>query len=146
MHYCCLVDGACSNNGRFDAYAEGSYAIYTSDEALHPSALNERTPLVHNSRFSIPLSGRRSTNNAAEAMSLLNLVMELNRLNAFQPENVVTIYTDSELTINHFYGIYRLRDQTLKQIHSSIKRELAGNTVVLDWISGDVMKETIIGH
>lgn len=128
------------------AKAEGSYAIYVSSETLTLEELHQREPAVHNSRFSLPLTGKRSTNNAAEAMSLLNLVMDLNRIHAFGPDSEVLVHMDSNLTINHFYGLYQLKDQTLRSIHSQIKKALGPNVITLKWIPGEVMKKTIIGH
>lgn len=146
MHCYCLVDGACPNNGRYTAEAFGSYAIYLTDEEVAVEDLINLTPLHHEEMFQIPLNGKRATNNAAEAMALLTLIMELKRRHLLGPQVKVFVYMDSQLTINHFYGLYRLRDQSLKQIHTLIKKELNGFRFTLDWISGDKMKGTIIGH
>lgn len=143
--YICLVDGACSNNGKYEAEASGSFAIYETSYEVPADRLWDYTPIVHNKRFSIPLTGRQSTNNAAEAVALLTLIMELDRLGALGRHEIL-VYSDSQLTINQFYGVYRINNQALKKIHGQIKNALKGRTIKLAWISGETMKSTIINH
>ena len=149
-HWYCYVDGACSNNGRLNAEASGSYAIYKCGQGvtMGHGFLARQTPFMHNSRFDLPLVGKRPTNNAAEAMSLLMLLQELSRQGAMHVDNKITVFMDSEITINHFYGIYCCKNGLLKQIHSTIRNVMkpCAADFALTWISGVDMKQTIIGH
>ena len=149
-HWYCYADGACSSNGKLDAKASGSYAIYKcggSEEVGH-EALMTQTPYLFNSKFDLPFTNKRPTNNAAEVTSLLMLLQELNRLGAMCKGNKITVYMDSEITINHFYGIYRCKNGLLKAMHENISKVMAKCEAefALMWVSGELMKQTIIGH
>ena len=153
IKYICYCDGGCNGNGTNGASAIGSYAIYrwyTEDPKVHPHhvTLNENDkPLVHESRIPLAIEGRH-TNNIAEIKALQLLLMRLDHMHILQ-EQVVEIYSDSELIINQFYGVFGIKNQYLQKIHMEIKDFLATHkpfNLELLWISGDKMKRTIIGH
>lgn len=158
--YYCYVDGGCTDNGKYNARAMGSYAVYRMGygvEVTH-EMLKRQTPFLLEHRFTLPFSGQRATNNMAEATSLYMLLMELNRNKILRNNNEIIIYMDSQLTINHFYGINKITKDYLIDIHAKIKgfldKALATSivengekfTLSLHWISGVLMKETVIQH
>jgi ribonuclease HI len=148
IHYC-YVDGACSNNGKVDAVAEGSYAIYVAEGDMTHEMLSKMTPTKFEHRTRFALNNVRPTNNVAEAMAVLSLLTELKRLKAFDEGARVVIYCDSELTVNQLAGLYKIKNKTLKDIHAKIKTLLADQyttNIRLEWISGDFMKQTILNH
>lgn len=59
----------------------------------------------------------KQTNNYAEYMGLYMGMMEAKTLNI----NHLTIYGDSQLVIRQCSGIYKVKNQTLKQIYTKIK-------------------------
>lgn len=76
MDYLVYIDGFCKGNGRRDAEAGGSFAVYKLGhddkigDKLH-ARLAMRTPLYHDREFTVVVPDRdHATNNFAEATSL----------------------------------------------------------------------------
>lgn len=86
------VDGGCHDNGGPRSQAYGSYQI------------GEAVPV----RFDLPGA---STNNQAEYGALLQL------LAALRTERCpITVYMDSQLVVNQFWGHWRINDARLRQL------------------------------
>lgn len=156
--YIVYADGGCSP--REGAY--GSFAIYklgdnvavprTDIEHLELPANSEL--LVHESKFDV--HGVRQTNNVAEITALHMAISWL--LNERKPrhQDDVHVYMDSELTLRQVQGLYKVKNPFLLRLHRSfhdmIKAELARSgydaykRIRFHWISGVLMKETIIAH
>ena len=127
----------------------GSYAIYVAEDGLTHEMLAAMTPTKLEHRLRFALNNVRPTNNVAEAMAVLSLLTELVRCSAINEDTKVVIYCDSELTINQLAGIYKVKNQALKVIHNNIQKLLSGlytKNIHLEWIPGDMMKQTVINH
>lgn len=167
------VDGGCPDNGRQAKIMFGSYIVYD----LTGSFIDVQAPGIHEQLFPLPTlledirfdltsaiksagvvrtSPQKTTNNSAEALSLLCLLSELGSKKLLVPGNEVTIFMDSELTMYQVLRLYQVRQPHLKAIHTHIQAIFAKHhgvyrtplTDVVDfkWIPGDTMKQTKIGH
>jgi len=109
--YICYVDGGCQGNGGSNPKAYGSYMIFKG-----------KTKIAGESRFSLvsassKLHPGRPTNNMAESLSINKALSHINYLNILSDiNNIVTIRSDSELTIYQIKGIYKIKDPQLLQI------------------------------
>ena len=163
MNYLVYCDGACSNNGNaLDAVASGSFAAYMLGESakysddIHEKLMHEK-PIIHKSRFSISLLGEGpATNNVAEATTLGVAISWLIENNLLVQENTVHVCMDSQLILTQMIGMAKVRNTRLRMIYQGIYANLARASekvgynvepvIHFHWISGDLMKQTIIGH
>ena len=126
--YTAYVDGGCPGNGWPEAVIMfGSYIIYDA----------EQNEIERNIEFDLN-HPKKCTNNMAETLSLEALLMRVNNWN-YQP---ISIYMDSQLVVNQFNGVYRVKDRYLKRV---LDRMPKPSGVSLSWISGNEMKR-ILGH
>ena len=171
--YCAYVDGGCPNNGRQAQSMFGSYLVYdvTGKGFSHDTPgiheeLKAHHPIFSNLNFDLTVKvlgdvpadskPKKVTNNSAEALSLLCLLMELDSQGVLSPNNKVIIFMDSELTMYQVMGIYKVKQPHLKVIHANIRKlfnklkkkygDGMKEIIGFHWISGDQMKETAIGH
>lgn len=109
--YTCYVDGGCTNNGKCNASAYGSYKIFKNDN---------KEDLVHEDcLFGLGGLGRvgRATNNMAEGVSINKLLTYLLSSDLVSEEDIkIVINSDSELLINQIKGIYKTKKANMKQI------------------------------
>lgn len=159
MYYLVYADGACENNGRTDACIEGSFAVYEFEEeqVIDHSSLFGKPPLYHAQRHRlVPFEGKVPTNNMAEALTLHMALSWACENNVLRPDNLVHIFMDSELVLRQFTGSYVTRNATLFRIYRKIydmladySRKIGDNVekfIRLDWVSGEIMKKSVIGH
>lgn len=170
MDYLVYVDGLCKRNGSSDAEAGGSFAVYRRekgekvDDSLHDSLHNSlharlarRMPLYHDSEFAVVVSGQeQATNNYAEAVSLQTAIAWLISGGLLVQGNTIHICMDSQLVLNQIVGMYKTKKIHLKKIYMSIYDMLdkhskaigtnAEKLIAFHWISGDVMKASVIAH
>lgn len=127
-NYVAYVDGGCPGNGRPYAFPMfGSYIIY-----------NKQGDVVEeNIKFDIH-HPKRWTNNLAEVMALESLLTRVNN-SGYHP---IDVYMDSQLIVNQFNGVYRVKDASLKKVFNRMPKV---SNLNLFWVSGDRMKE-ILGH
>ena len=150
------TDGGCYRNGGNDPRAYGSYAMYDVTKALENYAyldaeyVAQCTPQDSCYRFDVT-SEYRSTNNLAEAVSLLTTVMYIKQRKLCN-KGCVVINMDSDLVLKQVQGIYRTRNSALRKIYEEIRKLLKGmgnpeKSGVLNFnkISGKWMKQ-ILGH
>lgn len=162
MDYLVYVDGLCKRNGSSDAEAGGSFAVYRLekgekvDDSLHVR-LARRMPLYHDSEFAVVVSGQeQATNNYAEAVSLQTAIAWLISGGLLVQGNTIHICMDSQLVLNQIVGMYKTKKIHLKKIYMSIYDMLdkhskaigtnAEKLIAFHWISGDVMKASVIAH
>ena len=163
------MDGGCPNNGRQASTMFGSYVVYE----ITGRFIDAKSPEIHEQLSHIPVFSeairfdltsaiseqdkpQKNTNNSAEALSLFCLLSELHNKKLMVPGNEITIFMDSELTINQVLKLYQIKQPHLKAIHRNIDALLDKfnkkykinftNVIHFEWISGDVMKQTRIGH
>ena len=174
MDYLVYVDGLCKRNGSSDAEAGGSFAVYRLekgekvDDSLHDSLHNSlhdslharlarRMPLYRDSEFAVVVSGQeQATNNYAEAVSLQTAIAWLISSGLLVQGNTIHICMDSQLVLNQIVGMYKTKKIHLKKIYMSIYDMLdkhskaigtnAEKLIAFHWISGDVMKASVIAH
>lgn len=162
MDYLVYVDGLCKRNGSNDAEAGGSFAVYRLekgekvDDSLH-ARLARRMPLYHDSEFAVVVSEQeQATNNYAEAVSLQMAIAWLISGGLLVQGNTIHICMDSQLVLNQIVGMYKTKKIHLKKIYMSIYDMLdkhskaigtnAEKLIAFHWISGDVMKASVIAH
>ena len=162
MDYLVYVDGLCKRNGSSDAEAGGSFAVYRLekgekvDDSLHVR-LARRMPLYHDSEFAVVVSEQeQATNNYAEAVSLQTAIAWLISGGLLVQGNTIHICMDSQLVLNQIVGMYKTKKIHLKKIYMSIDDMLdkhskaigtnAEKLIAFHWISGDVMKASVIAH
>lgn len=162
MDYLVYVDGLCKRNGSSDAEAGGSFAVYRLekgekvDDSLH-ARLVRRMPLYHDSEFAVVVSEQeQATNNYAEAVSLQTAIAWLISGGLLVQGNTIHICMDSQLVLNQIVGMYKTKKIHLKKIYMSIYDMLdkhskaigtnAEKLIAFHWISGDVMKASVIAH
>lgn len=162
MKYLAYADGACSNNGRMNAEIEGSFAVYRLSPQLEKitnevhSALFGETPLYHANRISLVApKGAHPTNNLAEALTLHAALAWICANNLLMKGNSVTVFMDSQVVLFQMTGMYRAKNH-MRAIYQRIYQMLgnhAGKTgcpvedvLKFDWIPGDLMKASVIGH
>ena len=162
MDYLVYVDGLCKRNGSSDAEAGGSFAVYRLekgekvDDSLHVR-LARRMPLYHDSEFAVVVSEKeQATNNYAEAVSLQTAIAWLISGGLLVQGNTIHICMDSQLVLNQIVGMYKTKKIHLKKIYMSIYDMLdkhskaigtnAEKLIAFHWISGDVMKASVIAH
>lgn len=162
MDYLVYVDGLCKRNGSRDAEAGGSFAVYRLekgekvDNGLH-DRLARRMPLYHDSEFAVVVSDQdQATNNYAEAVSLHTAISWLISSGLLTDGNTIHICMDSQLVLNQVVGMYKTKKIHLKKIYMSIYDMLgkhgkaigmnAEKLITFHWISGDVMKASVIAH
>ena len=162
MDYLVYVDGLCKRNGSSDAEAGGSFAVYRLekgekvDDSLHVR-LARRMPLYHDSEFAVVVSEQeQATNNYAEAVSLQTAIAWLISGGLLVQGNTIHICMDSQLVLNQIVGMYKTNKIHLKKIYMSIYDMLdkhskaigtnAEKLIAFHWISGDVMKASVIAH
>lgn len=162
MDYLVYVDGLCKRNGSSDAEAGGSFAVYRLEkgekvgDSLHVR-LARRMPLYHDSEFAVVVSEQeQATNNYAEAVSLQTAIAWLISGGLLVQGNTIHICMDSQLVLNQIVGMYKTKKIHLKKIYMSIYDMLdkhskaigtnAEKLIAFHWISGDVMKASVIAH
>lgn len=162
MDYLVYVDGLCKRNGSSDAEAGGSFDVYRLekgekvDDSLHVR-LARRMPLYHDSEFAVVVSEQeQATNNYAEAVSLQTAIAWLISGGLLVQGNTIHICMDSQLVLNQIVGMYKTKKIHLKKIYMSIYDMLdkhskaigtnAEKLIAFHWISGDVMKASVIAH
>ena len=99
-HVKCYVDGGCRGNP-----GPGAIGILICDASNHE--LDSHSECIGH-----------TTNNRAEYMAVikgLNLCAKFTRRR-------VTVFCDSQLVINHMNGIWRLKDETLRNLFLELKR------------------------
>ena len=160
MDYLVYVDGLCKRNGSSEA--GGSFAVYRLekgekvDDSLHVR-LARRMPLYHDSEFAVVVSEQeQATNNYAEAVSLQTAIAWLISGGLLVQGNTIHICMDSQLVLNQIVGMYKTKKIHLKKIYMSIYDMLdkhskaigtnAEKLIAFHWISGDVMKASVIAH
>lgn len=162
MQYIVYVDGFCKGNGRSDAKAGGSFAVYKLEDgdmindALHQK-LRGIPPLYHDREFSVVVMEKEhATNNYAEATALRTAISWLISGGLLIPGNRIHICMDSQLVLNQVSGLYKTRSDHLRKIYQSIYALLgqhekkigmnAEKLISFHWISGDIMKASVIAH
>ncbi|MBR4608758.1 MAG: hypothetical protein IKO41_21440 [Lachnospiraceae bacterium] len=160
MKYLIYADGACPRNGRRGARTQGSFAVYIlKDSEVYSNALHERLagvpPLHHESRFDIVPAGQ-VTNNMAEAQALCTAIVWACSNGLFGCDNEIHICMDSKLILSQFLGVYKTKESHLMAVYRKIydilgqqSKKLGCNVeklVHLHWISGEVMKASVIAH
>jgi ribonuclease HI len=163
MNYLIYADGACQGNGNSDAEAQGSFAVYrladgpvVVNDELHERLASAR-PLHHDARFAVlPAGNGRGTNNMAEATALYTALAWACDNNLLEPGNEVHVCMDSQLILSQFMGVYRTREQHLRQVYTRTYDMLARQSakvgcdveklIHLHWITGKVMKASVIAH
>jgi len=160
--YAAYVDGGCPGNGHHACSMFGSFVVYDTThhivDVTH-EGLREMEPLMENLRFDVSMrvpsdmfTGRKVTNNAAEALSIACLLIELREAKMLTPNNMVTVYSDSKLVINQLLGMYKVNHQHLRQIYKYIhtimrpKKYNPWKALCIEWIPGETMKESRLGH
>ncbi len=158
MRYLIYADGACPGNGKADARMEGSFAVYKigAGEPDHAALALERPKWFFPRLSFLPAPGQRSTNNVAEACTLRQTMLWALKEGLFTEDNHLTICMDSQLVIYQFSGLYKTKSQQIREIYQSIYRafkehkEQTGidpeKLFTLEWISGETMKASVIGH
>lgn len=113
MDYLVYIDGFCKGNGKRDAEAGGSFAVYKLGhddkigDKLH-ARLAMRTPLYHDREFTVVVPDRdHATNNFAEATSLRTAISWLIASGLLVQGNTIHICMDSQLVLNQVTGMYR---------------------------------------
>ena len=155
--YVLSVDGGCPKNGTHEADTMfGSFAIYKFKKPcivnsdLH-KLLQRREPMFFVSR-ALLVSTKRNTNNLAEARTLQFVITWLYSRKLFKPDNKFHIVMDSKLVLSQFVGVTQVKNVHLKKIYMTIYNLLGSldydvdSTINLHWISGDLMKQSVIGH
>lgn len=160
MRYIAYCDGAFSAKS---GAGEGSFAVYTlaPDEEFDVDGvharLEERQPIYHAARFSVCSPGCVSmTNNIAEARTLQTAICWLLENGALSRDNRVHLFMDSRCVICQFTGMYQVRKGYLltiyREIHAMLSDHAKRNNLYmpdilrLHWISGELMKRTVISH
>lgn len=163
MRYITYADGACSNNGRSNAKIEGSFAVYAvesqdlSGQFTDHASLIGKEPLYFASRITLLIpKGGRPTNNLAEALTLHAAIAWLCGNDILAKHNDVTICMDSQMVLYQMSGLYKTRNGPMREVYQRIHDLLrkqgkkAGcrmeEILHLDWIPGELMKSTVIGH
>ena len=162
MQYLVYVDGFCKGNGRSDAVAGGSFAVYKLDGGdTVNSTIHEKlcgvTPLYHDKEFAVVVADKEhATNNYAEATALRTAIVWLITGGVLIPGNKIHICMDSQLVLNQIAGLYKTRSSHLRKIYQSIYAMLekhgesigmnAEKLISFHWISGDIMKASVIAH
>jgi hypothetical protein len=193
--YIVLADGFCKNNGYVNSECGGSFIIYKIGENDPHCTQDTLTKLIQtinrctknnkdsqnnliqllntlctdehiiseNLLFSLH---NTSTNNGAEANTLLMVLSEINTLKLITPGNKIIVCMDSELTINQTTGLYKINNTELRNVHKSIQTMLKSwdnqlrkfhiegvggypklnEIFTLLYIPGDVMKKTRVDH
>jgi ribonuclease HI len=172
--YCAYVDGGCPSNGKNANMMFGSFIIYDlkdcslniNDQNFHAALTFEQEPIIKKLRFNLTVSqcipkeveyaAKKITNNTAETLSFLCLLIELKNNLILHKDNFVTVFMDSELVIKQVTGLYGVKQPHLKRIHQYISKLISEikmqfkcditDLMHLQWISGEVMKQTVIGH
>lgn len=162
MEYLVYVDGFCKGNGKRDAKAGGSFAVYKLGQddrigaGLH-ARLATRMPLYHDREFIVVVPDRdHATNNFAEAASLRTAIAWLITSGLLVHGNTIHICMDSQLVLNQVTGMYKTNKLHLRKIYMSIydmlekhSRSIGENAeklISFHWISGDIMKASGIAH
>ena len=155
MQYLIYADGS-----YHDKIADGSFAVYliSDDECidlLHSTLKNEQ-PLHISRRIRFAHDSKKTTNNFAEASILQAVIIWCCSNNVFEQDIVVHICMDSQLVLGQFVGLSKTNSKKLKNIYCSIYNLLATKSSQLNkkldqllkfhWVSGKVMKASIIGH
>jgi ribonuclease HI len=171
--FAAYVDGGCPNNGKKAKTMYGSYVVYDitdmethpSDPEIHSELLNA-APVFENLKFDLMArmygdnhagyAVKKVTNNTAEAMSLLLLLTDLNAKQMLVPNTEIHIFMDSDLIMHQVTGIYKIKQQHLKNIHNNIRKilqqahtrygERVSELINFIKISGDTMKASRIAH
>ena len=85
-------------------------------------------------------------------VSFKNVVFKLRAKRYIEDGQVdpnVVIYMDSQLTINQYTGLWKVKDRILKEIHREFKYYLdqhdLSRSFSLGWIPNELMKE-VLGH
>ena len=150
----CVVycDGACRRNGKSDAEAEGSFAVYdVGRHAAITPELHERLrtekPLHFEHRFAVVAD--RPTNNLAEATALEAALRWCKANGLINNNNEIHICMDSQLVLSQFLGVYQTRSPALRAVYQRIYAMLGKENeraIHLHWIRGEVMKASILAH
>ena len=103
------------HNGVADLYVDGAADLHTKTAGIGGAIFMNGREIIS---FSEPLIDK--TNNEAEYMAMIKGVhvsLELNITN-------LDIYSDSELIVNQINGKYKVKNDRMKQLHSSVMFEL----------------------
>ncbi len=75
-----------------------------------------------------------ATNNVAEYMAFLVAMYEVKRILSERKLSVskLTVYSDSELLVKQWNGIYRVRDKRIKKIQDEIKKVVGHVNVLIE--------------
>lgn len=158
MRYIIYADGACSNNGRQNAKIEGSFAVYDlAGIEINHAKLIGKEPIYFASRMTLLVpKGGRPTNNLAEALTLHAAIAWLCANSILAKSNDVTICMDSQMVLYQMSGLYKTRNGPMREVYQRIHGLLAQqgkkagcrmeDILHLDWIPGELMKSTVIGH
>ena len=132
MQYLVYVDGFCKGNGRSDAVAGGSFAVYKLDGGdTVNSTIHEKlcgvTPLYHDKEFAVVVADKEhATNNYAEATALRTAIAWLITGGVLIPGNKI-----------HY---------AMLEKHGESIGMNAEKLISFHWISGDIMKASVIAH
>ena len=110
-----LIKAPEKNNGVADLYVDGAADLHTKTAGIGGAISINGQEIMS---FSEPLIDK--TNNDAEYMAMIkgvHLSLELNITN-------LDIYSDSELIVNQINGKYKVKNDRMKQLHSSVMFEL----------------------
>lgn len=160
MRYIVYADGACSNNGRQNAKIEGSFAVYEvtdNSQSFDHASLVGKDPFYFAPRITLLVpEGGRPTNNLAEALTLHTAITWLCGSGILSKPNDVTIYMDSQMVLYQMSGLYKTKNGSIREVYQRIHGLLAQqgkkagckmeDILHLDWIPGELMKSTVIGH
>jgi ribonuclease HI len=103
------------HNGVADLYVDGAADLHTKTAGIGGAIFMNGKEIIS---FSEPLIDK--TNNEAEYMAMIKGVhvsLEINIANLY-------IYSDSELIVNQINGKYKVKNDRMKQLHSSVMFEL----------------------
>ena len=110
-----LIKTSEEHNGVADLYVDGAADLHTKTAGIGGVISINGQEIIS---FSEPLIDK--TNNEAEYMAMIkgvNVSLELNITNLY-------IYSDSELIVNQINGKYKVKNDRMKQLHSSVMFEL----------------------
>jgi len=110
-----LIQTPEKHNGVADLYVDGAADLHTKTAGIGGVIFMNGQEIIS---FSEPLIDK--TNNEAEYMAMIkgvNVSLELNIIN-------IHIYSDSELVVNQINGKYKVKNDRMKQLHSSVMFKL----------------------
>lgn len=124
------TDAACDNNSKFRFMGLG-VAVFINGEYREDWSISE-------------MYGTNGTNNIAEWAGLELGLLQCKKLIETYKNCRISVYMDSMLVINQMKGIWRLKQEHLKDLHDSCKKllkEIQDSIVRLEWIPREENRE-----